>query len=166
MPLECWGKTESNKGLRTKSKHSETVKQSSPSRGIFFQWWPHSSAVPWAAHSDGKRLKALRKTWIIWPKSGKKEREKRHCGKSSVLMRCPLLNTEGLYSLLTNTWWNTDFMCADNKTIMAIHLLRGQKPQFYFTHCSNNIWINWVNFIHGVCDTVQCFSTMWFYCCV
>lgn len=99
----------------------------------------------------------------IWKKG---EREKRHCGTSSVLMWCPLLNTEGLYSLSTNTWWNTDFKCADNKTIMAIHFLRGQKPQFYFTHCSNKIWINWVNFIHEVCDTAQCFTTMWFYCYV
>lgn len=93
-----------------------------------------------------------------------KRREKKiHCGTSSVLMWCPLLNSEGLSSLLTNTWWNTDFTCADNKTITAIHFLRGQKPQFYFTHGSNKTWINWMNLIHGVCDIVWCFRTMWFY---
>lgn len=93
----------------------------------------------------------------------KKREKKIQCGTSSVLMWCPLLNSEGLHSLLTNTWWNTDFTCADNKTIMAIHFLRGQKPPFYSTQCSNKTWINWVNFICGVCDTVWCFRTMSLY---
>lgn len=151
-------KQQRGKKLRIKiTEENKTVKQNHPTEGGVFV---RSIAAPQASCSDGTRLKALRKTWIIWPRNGKKG-VKRPCGTGSLLIRWPLKHWRTQYPFdkhllkhihYMHRWGNHNenslYQAGVRKIISILHSV--------VTNHESTRWISYIN----LCDIIKYFSRL------